>query len=821
MNTEREIFSAALERDNPGERAAFLDSACAGQPALRARIEALLCAAEQAGEFLADTEARVPEGPGTRIDGYRLGERIGEGGFGVIYRAEQDHPVRRTVALKIIKLGMDTRAVIARFEAERQALARMEHPHIARVLDAGATEAGRPYFVMELVRGVPITAYCDDRRLDLRGRLEIFLQVCRAVHHAHQKGVIHRDLKPSNILVTEEEGKPAAKVIDFGIAKATREPLTDQTLTRLHGFLGTPAYMSPEQVGLDGTDVDTRSDIYSLGALLYELLAGAPAFEARTLSGGYAEVQRVIQHVDPVAPAQRVAALEPPVRRAVAERRRVTPAHLMADLQGDLDRIVLKCLDKNRDRRYETTEDLARDVMRYLQDEPVLARPATLGYRIGKFTRRHQRAVFFGTIGLGLLAGSAVYHTARLAVERDRAQLEARKAAKVSELLTDIVTTSDPYRTPTQQGLLEESAVRVRREFADEPAVRAEILNAIGRVYLRRGEHDKAAPILEEALAAARALEEPDLRLAQTLSNLGVLREEQGDRTAAVALLTEALALRRQILGNAHNEVAICLVELARVELARERFEVAEPLFREALEIRQKVMGPEHRETAVSLGDLAVLLWQKGDLAAAEPLFLQSLAVHRKSVGPAHPNVGHALGNLALLRMDQGNLTEAETLLREGAAILQASFGAEHWRTARIRGSLAEVWRRQGRLAAAGQELETALQLARAGVGPDRPVVASLAVDRARVHLDLGEVVAAEALLREALRVQRLTGVENGWRITATKSLLGRALAQQGQRGEAERWLTEASQVLKEIPGPQGRETAATRATLAQLHTGK
>ena len=325
-NRHQEIFCAALEHTGTAERAAFLDAACGGSAATRARLETLLRAAEDAGGFLEDEPASAPAAAGARIGRYRLQERIGEGGFGVVYRAEQDEPVRRTVALKIIKLGMDTRAVVARFEAERQALALMEHPNIARVFDGGATEAGRPFFVMELVRGVPITTFCREQQLHLRARLELFQQVCRAVHHAHQKGVIHRDLKPSNILVARDGERPVAKVIDFGIAKATREPLTARTLaTRLHAFMGTPAYMSPEQVGLGGIDVDTRSDIYSLGALLYELLTGVPVLDAqRLLAAGQAEMQRVIHHVEPPAPSARVAALAGEQRQHCAAERRTT-----------------------------------------------------------------------------------------------------------------------------------------------------------------------------------------------------------------------------------------------------------------------------------------------------------------------------------------------------------------------------------------------------------------------------------------------------------------------------------------------------------------
>jgi tetratricopeptide (TPR) repeat protein len=818
MNAEQEVFCAALERTSESARESFLDQACTGADQ-RARVEALLQAASAAAGFLADGEVQVGESTGSRIGRYRLGEAIGEGGFGVVYEAMQEQPVRRNVALKIIKLGMDTRAVVARFEAERQALAMMDHPNIARVFDGGATETGRPYFVMELVRGVPITTFCNERRLRLADRLELFVQVCRAVQHAHQKGIIHRDLKPSNILIAVAEERAVAKVIDFGIAKATREPLTEKTLlTRQHLFVGTPAYMSPEQVSVGHIDVDTRSDIYSLGALLYELLSDRPVLDLKALrAAGYADVQRAVCLGEPPPPSHKVAALASSEKAAVASRRQCTPERLQSELRGDLDRIVLKALEKDRARRYQTAEDLARDLMRFLRHEPVLARPATPGYRAAKFVRRHRRGVLAATAAAILLANCAVYHTRRLAGERDRARLEAHKTAKVSELLTELLIAGDPFRTPSPQSILEASAARVRQEFAAQPDVRAEILNAVGRVYLRRGEHDKALPTLTEALAASRAIGKPDVRLAQTLSHLGVLRTESGDPAGAVPLLTEALQLRRQLLGNDHNDVAISLVELGRAYSSLERLDRAEPLFREALATRRKVLGEEHREVAVSLGDLAVLLWHKGDFAAAEPFFQQSLAMHRKTVGPEHPNVGQAMANLAQLKLDQQEFATAETLLRDALGIIRRSFGEHHWRTARMLGHVSAAVRLQGRLEEAAVTLDDSLVMARAALGSDRPIVAALAIERAKVHLDRGEAAAAEPLLRGGLRVQRLSSPEDGWRVASTKSLLGAALIGLGRPAEAEPLLLEANAVLKDIPGPQGRETKRTRERLASV----
>ena len=384
---EEAIFDAALQLP-PEQRAEHIRQACGDDAGLRQRVEALLAAHEQAGNFMAEpaASARKPtivlsfaptEKTGDRIGRYKLLQQIGEGGCGVVYMAEQEEPVRRRVALKVIKLGMDTKSVIARFEAERQALAMMDHPNIAKVLDAGATENGRPFFVMELVRGIKITDYCDQNKLATRDRLALFMQVCNAIQHAHQKGIIHRDIKPSNILVTLHDGNPVPKVIDFGIAKATQGRLTDQTLfTAFEQFIGTPAYMSPEQAEMSGLDVDTRSDIYALGVLLYELLTGRTPFDAKELlQSGLDELRRTIREKEPARPSTRLSTMVDADLTAVAQRRQSEAPKLIHLLSGDLDWIVMKSLEKDRTRRYETANGLAIDIQRHLSNEPVLARP--------------------------------------------------------------------------------------------------------------------------------------------------------------------------------------------------------------------------------------------------------------------------------------------------------------------------------------------------------------------------------------------------------------------------------------------------------------
>ncbi|MHC4943385.1 MAG: protein kinase domain-containing protein [Planctomycetota bacterium] len=563
------IFHEALNKESPQEREAFIDGACGGDETLIARVKRLLSAHEEADHFLEPVEAdgepgRSEEGPGTKIGPYKLLQKIGEGGFGMVYMAEQVEPVRRKVALKIIKLGMDSKQVIARFEAERQALALMDHPNIARVFDAGATDSGRPYFVMELVQGVPITEYCDKARLTTKDRLKLFAQVCRAIHHAHQKGIIHRDIKPTNVMVTLHDGVPVPKVIDFGVAKAMDRTLTERTLFTEYGqVIGTPEYMSPEQAEMSGLDIDTRTDIYSLGALLYEVLTGRTPLDIKSLlRASYSELIRVIQEVEPPRPSHRVSTLGQGLE-LVAKQRQISPKLLSKLLKGEIDWIVMKALAKERSRRYGSADTMAADIENYLSHKPVTAGPPGTLYRMRKFVRRNQVAVTAGLLVLtALVVGLGLATIGFLEAQRQRAEAVAERDH------------ADKLR------IAEETA----RRLADRKSEEAE---------------QKAREALEERNAKERALVEKEKALKRS-KGMRLLAQSQ-----AILPDNPSLALLLAIEGEKHfpGHVANSML-LAALEEAPQR-----ELVLDSTDVVDARYSPRDNRVATAHGDGTVRVW--------------------------------------------------------------------------------------------------------------------------------------------------------------------------------------------------------------------
>src|SRR2546421_7897567 len=679
------IFNDAMEIAAPQERSAFLDRACGDDAELRRRVEALLAAHDGTEDVLrlpySDRTLELPlvsEGPGTTIGRYKLLEQIGEGGFGVVFMAEQQQPVRRRVALKVIKLGMDTKEVIARFEAERQALALIDHPNIARVLDAGATDTGRPYFVMELVRGVSITEYCDSNNLSTRQRLELFVPVCRAVQHAHQKGIIHRDIKPSNVLITMHDGVPVPKVIDFGIAKATSGRLTDKTLfTQYHQFVGTPQYMSPEQAEMSGLDIDTRADVYALGVLVYELLTGSTPFDAKTLrEAAYAEIQRIIREVEPPKPSTRVSTLGETLT-AVAAHRGIDPRKLSALMRGDLDWIVMKCLEKDRTRRYETTNELRVEIERHLNNDTVLARPTSAAYRVRKFVRRHKLGVaaaaaiavtlLLGIIGTtyGLLR--AKDETANAKKETERATQEADKARAVTDFVEEMLASANPLTNSrndiTVRQIVDEAARKLDSgSFKDQPPVEAEVRRTLGVTYRGLGKKDQAELQLRKSLALVEKVYGPESAQAgSTLMALGNACMAL-QRPEAIDLLQRSLKTQQKCFGSNSIEVARVLSSLGNAVSALERDNVAAEVYaREGLRICRENHNDKLGATVLTL--LAGILMNERQYAESLVMHREALDINRKYEGEDSYNVLVNWYSLSITLRHTGDLQACDEAL--------------------------------------------------------------------------------------------------------------------------------------------------------------
>jgi tetratricopeptide (TPR) repeat protein len=721
--------------------------------------------------------------------------------MGVVYLAEQVEPVKRRVALKIIKLGMDTRQVVARFETERQALAVMDHPNIAKVFDAGATETGRLYFVMELARGIPITDYCDRHKLSTRERLELFVAVCQAVQHAHQKGVIHRDLKPSNILVVIQDDRPVPKIIDFGIAKATDHRLTQRTLFTEQGqLIGTPEYMSPEQAEMSGLDVDTRTDVYSLGVILYELLAGALPFDAQKLrSAGFGEIQRIIRETEPPKASTRLSTLKD-TQAEIAAKRRTDPGSLVKILRGDLDWLTMKAMAKDRTRRYSTASELAADIERNLRHEPVSAGPPSAVYRIGKYVRRHKLGVAAaGVVVLAVLAGTAGTTVGLLRAVRaeKKAVEEAAAADRVSDFLVELFQVSDPSEakgnTVTAREILDKGAAKIDRELEGQPQIRARLTGTMGTVYRSLGLYGQAGTMLEKALELKKKIYgEDSLSVADTLHNLGIVLDSQGRYDEAAADFRKALEIRSQKLGPDDPEVARSLNSLAINYWNQEKYAEAEPLFERSLAIKEKTLGPDHPDLANTLMNLGILKHTQKKYGESEVYFKRALAILEKKLGPEHPDLGTILNNLAALYEDQGRREEAEPLYSRCLAIWEKALGPDHPDVGIAVHNLANLYRNQGKYAQAEPLYLRSQAIWEKALGPDHPYVGASLRERANLYRDEGRFADAEKLYERAMRIFEKKPDANRLEIAETLENYGGLLRKVGRTAEAVKLETRA-----------------------------
>jgi serine/threonine-protein kinase len=774
MNPERwhrieELFRTVIDRPE-FERDIYLTHVCNGDEELRRDVLSLL-ARDTAEDFIRDPIAGVARSfttepkddlTGRRIGPYLVRRLIGRGGMGAVYEAERDdEQFRQQVAIKIVKRGMDTDFVRDRFLRERQILASLDHPHIARLFDGGATPDGLPYFVMEFVPGDPITAYCRDHRLSVKDKLKLFRKVCSAVQHAHQKLIVHRDLKPSNILITED-GEP--KLLDFGIAKLLSPDVSladTQTVTALR--LMTPEYASPEQAC--GQAVATPTDVYSLGVVLYELLTECRPHEFKTYSP--AEIERAICDTEIEEPSK------------VVSRMTGEPARLARQLAGDLDNIVLMAMRKEPERRYQSVEQFSEDIRRHLAGMPVMARKDTFGYRAGKFIRRYKAGLAILALLLILAVAMAV-QTACIARERDRANQEAATAQAVTQSLVEMFEVADPRKTGgnviTARELLDEEADKVVRELKHRPAVQAKLMDTIGQLYQSMGIYDRAQPLLEEALK-----------------------------------------IRRQTLGDEHTDVATSLDHLAEVARQKGGYPSSESLFREALAMRRKLLGPEHEDVAESLNNLGSLLVDRGNLIEAEGLLWEALAMRLKLLGEEHADVAVSLNSLGRLMSEMGKFREAKSLCRQALTMQRILYGADHPHVARSLNNLAAILQMQGDDKGAETLFREALAMRRKQLGLEHPEVGTSLHNLAALLYLKGEYRESEKTYREAIDTYQKSLKPDHWMIHRSQSDLGACLTKLKRYREAEEQLLAGYDGLKTALGAHHPETRKAVRHLIEL----
>jgi non-specific serine/threonine protein kinase/serine/threonine-protein kinase len=814
----REIVGAALQCE-PTERKAFLDSACSDDDRLRHQVDTLITAYETSYDLSGGTSApSTNQGLETpaAIGPYRLERVLGTGGMGQVWLAEQTEPVQRRVAVKLIRSGFYDPQVTQRFLAERQSLALMNHPSIAKVFDAGTTQEGQPYLVMEYVDGLPITEYCDVHALSIRERLRLFQLVCDGVQHAHQKTIIHRDLKPSNILVTEVDGKPVPRIIDFGLAKVLAQGMDAETMmTRAGSILGTLGYMSPEQADSGGEDIDTRSDVYSLGVILYELLVGALplAFEKLT----FYEILQHLREQDAPRPSTRLRTLHD--AEVIAQRRNSEPGIVSRQLRGDADAIVLKALAKDRTQRYATPAELAADIERYLRNEPVSAQSLSFSYVAGKYVRRHRVGVVSASAGVLLILAFVVAQAIQLRVIRQ----ERDRADRVSGFMVDMFKVSDPSEargsTVTAREILDQSTHKVESELVSDPAVQTQLMQVMARTYMGLGLYSRAHDLAQRSLGnQTRILGPDDPKTLESAMLMGTILTDEGHEKEAESLLRKTLAQQSRIAGPEDPATLKTEDALATLMLRHAHYAEAEKLERGVTSIEVRKLGADNPETFRSLNSLASALRGEQKSAEAETLFHQILANEQRVLGTDHPYLLVTMHNLANMLAEEDRFDEAEPLYRQTLAIQQRVLGPDHPETASTLTTLANtVAESKGRQSEAESLYREALATELRVVGPDHIYTTHAKEGLANCLSNQRRYAEADTLLREVLATRQRTLGPEDTDTLLTQYNLADVMLHQGSLADAEKLTRKTLDQQSRALDKNDPDTMATETLLAKI----